>query len=350
MESEEFEEPPLPEVESEPLGLEDLEPVDAVGIDAEPGLDAALGDPLTGPGDVIVDEEEGSAMVLLKSYTTLDFLIGLFITLGASILNALGLNLVKLSHKQSESSRNRSSFRPLAILGLLLYILSQLVGSTLALSYLRAEWVAPLGSTSLIFNFIFANLLVGTKITRTDIVGTLTIVVGVVGVVLFSQMRRGAIDVESNLSLSTLKDLWARSGWITYLIFLESATITLFWLATIGDEVLFESQRMETLPTIVESDSETETQTNGGRRRLDVAMEKKSLADRAKMVLEWGKKGKKRARRVRRNVKARFEGWSMRQQEITVKKTVGFLWAATGGLLAGQSLVFAKSAVKLVSA
>ncbi|KAH8930014.1 hypothetical protein BT69DRAFT_1345538 [Atractiella rhizophila] len=114
MESEEFEEPPLPEVESEPLGLEDLELVDAVGIDAEPGLDAALGDPLTGPGDVIVDEEEGSAMVLLKSYTTLDFLIGLFITLGASILNALGLNLVKLSHKQSESSRNRSSFRPLA--------------------------------------------------------------------------------------------------------------------------------------------------------------------------------------------------------------------------------------------
>lgn len=39
-------------------------------------------------------------------------------------------------------------------------ILSQLVGSTLALQYLRAEFVAPLGSSSLVFNFLFARALV----------------------------------------------------------------------------------------------------------------------------------------------------------------------------------------------
>jgi len=47
--------------------------------------------------------------------------------------------------------------------------LSQVLGSTLALQYMRAEYCAPLGSTSLIFNFLFARFLVGTTITSTDI-------------------------------------------------------------------------------------------------------------------------------------------------------------------------------------
>ena len=47
--------------------------------------------------------------------------------------------------------------------------LSQLIGSTLALEYMRAEYVAPLGSTSLVFNFLFARFLVGTPVTSTDI-------------------------------------------------------------------------------------------------------------------------------------------------------------------------------------
>lgn len=37
------------------------------------------------------------------------------------------------------------------------------VGSPLALRYLRPDWVAPLGASSLIFNFMFAYWLVGTR-------------------------------------------------------------------------------------------------------------------------------------------------------------------------------------------
>lgn len=92
--------------------------------------------------------------------------------------------------------------RPLWLLGMILYMfvfalilsfyisrsssLSQLIGSTLALEYMRAgvflqhffvlqsvkrvlEYVAPLGSTSLVFNFLFARFLVGTPVTNTDI-------------------------------------------------------------------------------------------------------------------------------------------------------------------------------------
>jgi hypothetical protein len=34
---------------------------------------------------------------------------------------------------------------------------------------MRAEYVAPLGSMSLVFNFLFARFLVGTPVTKTDV-------------------------------------------------------------------------------------------------------------------------------------------------------------------------------------
>lgn len=120
---------------------------------------------------------------LFHPHSAIDFVIGLFITLGgklplpfmpqvlsalsrsrhyqcsiASLLNALGLNLTKRDFTRQEAlppaSRTADWKRPLWWLGLGLYILSQIVGSTLALEFLRAEYVAPLGSTSLVFNFV----------------------------------------------------------------------------------------------------------------------------------------------------------------------------------------------------
>ncbi|KAJ3534809.1 hypothetical protein NM688_g7076 [Phlebia brevispora] len=94
------------------------------------------------------------------------FMIGLGIVTLASIMNAAGLNLTKLDHVRTsaipKASRRKDWLRPLWLLGMILYILSQLIGSTLALEYMRAEYVAPLGSTSLIFNFLFAKFLVNT--------------------------------------------------------------------------------------------------------------------------------------------------------------------------------------------
>jgi hypothetical protein len=79
------------------------------------------------------------------------------------------------------------------------------VGSPLALKYLRPDWVAPLGSTALIFNFIFARWLVGTRklmnesvhkpnapaVTATDIRGTAVIVLGVILIMVFSSINHG---------------------------------------------------------------------------------------------------------------------------------------------------------------
>lgn len=98
---------------------------------------------------------------------TQNTIIGLLIVLGASVLNAFGLNLTKLDHLQNsaipKAQRKKEYLRPLWLGGMGIYILSQVLGSPLALRYLRPDWVAPLGASSLIFNFVFAYFLVGTR-------------------------------------------------------------------------------------------------------------------------------------------------------------------------------------------
>ncbi|KAI8389318.1 magnesium transporter NIPA-domain-containing protein [Blakeslea trispora] len=117
------------------------------------------------------------------------FVIGVFVSLGASFMDALGLNILKVDHvkesKRSQDQQRGDCGRPLWHLGLYTYIASQLIGSTIALNYLKTQWVAPLGSVALIFNFIFAKLLVNTKITRKDVLGTCVVIASVIWIVVF---------------------------------------------------------------------------------------------------------------------------------------------------------------------
>ena len=143
-----------------------------------------------GTSSILRARAEGDPVPAHHANPVLAFIIGLAIILLASILNAAGLNLTKLDHVRTsaipKASRRKDWLRPLWLLGMLLYMLvhisfcmltriltmrslSQLIGSTLALEYMRAEYVAPLGSTALVFNFLFARFLVGTPVTSTDI-------------------------------------------------------------------------------------------------------------------------------------------------------------------------------------
>ena len=69
---------------------------------------------------------------------TLNFLIGFLVSAGASVMNAAGLNLLKLDHvknsNQPPSLQRNECGRPLWHIGLYLYIASQMIGSTIALS------------------------------------------------------------------------------------------------------------------------------------------------------------------------------------------------------------------------
>lgn len=66
------------------------------------------------------------------------FVIGVFVSLGASFMDALGLNILKLDHvkeaKRDKEHQRGDCGRPLWHMGLYTYIASQLIGSTIALS------------------------------------------------------------------------------------------------------------------------------------------------------------------------------------------------------------------------
>lgn len=287
-----------------------------------------------------------------KTYRAIDFVIGLLISLAASLTNALGLNITKLDYNRQAvlppSQRKPDYLRPYWLLGLILYIASQVVGSTLALEFMRAEYVAPLGASSLIFNVLFAYLLVGTSITKLDVAGTLTIIVGVVGVVVFGNIRikTDAIDAESNLSLSLLKEIWGRKEWIFYLLCLEVTTIVFWWLSRIAHEVCMARVIDERGDADADGSGLDAMLEGGGGRRNPNPYEGQGFMGKLKSVRDaWHvRQGK-----VRRVVKEALERWSQSRPDASIRQLAAFAWAVTSGLLSGQTLILAKSGVKLVT-
>ncbi|KAI0305570.1 hypothetical protein B0F90DRAFT_1808800 [Multifurca ochricompacta] len=255
------------------------------------------------------------------------FIIGLSIITLASVLNAAGLNLTKLDHVRSsavpKSARKRDWLRPLWLLGMLLYILSQLIGSTLALEYMRAEYVAPLGSTSLIFNFLFARFLVGTPVTSTDIYGTVIVILGVVGIVAFGSINTGLSEESSAAHLAVL---WGRVGWIGYFIVMSLSLALVYIFATQLDLVLSSRSDLSAQPFAGMSARIPKTLSGG-------------LLVRLKGSWSWSMIW----------IAEKLEEWTAGKDDKVIAWTLGIGWACAGGGLAGECLVFAKAAVKLIS-
>ncbi|KAH9940453.1 uncharacterized protein BXZ73DRAFT_42855 [Epithele typhae] len=256
------------------------------------------------------------------------FIIGLAIVLLASVLNAAGLNLTKLDHVRTsaipKSARRRDWLRPLWLLGMILYILSQLVGSTLALEYMRAEYVAPLGSTSLIFNFLFAKFLINTPVTKYDIYGTAIVIIGVIGIVAFGSINSG---LGTETDASHLTELWTRGGWLAYFIFMTFALIFLFIFISQLDQVLTARSDLNAEPFA------------GMRARAGGLVPPATLGGR--LVARWDN--------AMMWTREKLELWTAPHDDKRIAWTLGIGWACCGGGLAGATLVFAKAAVKLIS-
>lgn len=167
---------------------------------------------------------------------------------------------------------------------------------------------------------------------------------GVVGVVVFSNLRLpslpGSFDAESNLSLSLLKTIWGRSDWIVYLLCLEVFTVAAFWMSEIGHEVC--AARVEDEREEGGGRTDVDEMVAGGRRAPFEA----SFVGRVR----WGiRRTSELHGRARAGAKRFIERWAQSKDDTTIRKAAGLSWSITGGVLAGQTLVLAKSAVKLVT-
>ncbi|KAJ6499973.1 hypothetical protein C8R47DRAFT_1109812, partial [Mycena vitilis] len=263
------------------------------------------------------------------------FIIGFSIIILASILNAAGLNLTKLDHVRTsaipKASRRKDWARPLWLLGMLLYILSQLIGSTLALEYMRAEYVAPLGSTSLVFNFLFARFLVGTPVTSTDIYGTVVVVLGVIGIVAFGSINSG---LAQETDVAHLTSLWRRGGWLGFFFFMALSLGMLVIAAAQLDAMLAARSDLSSVPFA--SGLPTTRPQESDPRSQNVLLKALGAVKRTwtfvmVSLVEW------------------MELWTAPKDETTIAWTLGIGWACCGGGLAGGCLVFAKATVKLIS-
>ncbi|KAI0081307.1 hypothetical protein K474DRAFT_1656812 [Panus rudis PR-1116 ss-1] len=287
---------------------------------------ATDGIPFTNPSDI--PYPNGDPVPAHHASPVVAFIIGLAIVILASILNAAGLNLTKLDHVRTsaipKASRRRDWLRPLWLLGMVLYILSQLIGSTLALEYMRAEYVAPLGSTSLIFNFLFAKFLVNSPVTKNDIWGTVIVIIGVIGIVAFGSINSG---LSSETNAAHLAYLWSRGNWLAYFFFMTFALFALYTFTSQLEAVLAARSDISAVPF-----SATSTRRPAAPPVLNWFGKVKALWDTGMM----------RAREY-------LELWTATHDDKRIAWTLGIGWACCGGGLAGGCLVFAKAAVKLTS-
>ncbi|KAF9354036.1 hypothetical protein BGX34_011244 [Mortierella sp. NVP85] len=251
----------------------------------------------------------------------LDFVIGFAVSLIASVMNAAGLNLLKLDHVRNSSlpvERQRNECgRPLWHIGLYLYIASQLAGSTIALNFLKTQWVAPLGSIALIFNFVFAKILVGTQITRKDIYGTIIVMISVIWIVVFGGMNSGG-DIEERMTLTDLKALFSR---VVFVIYFSILNAVIFAFLTLGVYAYW----------AISLDDESGQLRKNMKTRLTRLLGTNRLARASGLTLEGD------------------EGLEAEARDLRLKKVVAMIMSACGGLLASETLLLAKSGVKLVT-
>ncbi|WVF72206.1 hypothetical protein IAT40_007018 [Kwoniella sp. CBS 6097] len=273
------------------------------------------------PESEIVGDSEGSYI--------LNTFIGLLIVLLASVLNALGLNLTKLDHVRQQGipkrQRKKEWMRMLWLSGMGMYIASQVFGSPLALRYLRPDWVAPLGSSSLVFNFLFAHWLVGTPVTATDIQGTCIIVFGVILIIVFSSINHG---LKQSLDIERLNSLWTRGSWLAFFVFIVAFTASTYLVSSLFASLLASRASFSPLPSPT--------------LELPTSRPAKPNAIKGFFLRIGG--GWKRIEGV---ALKRMERLFARTDDARLIWLQGIGWAVCGGSLAGLCLVFTKAAVKL---
>ncbi|KAG0300369.1 hypothetical protein BGZ98_009234 [Dissophora globulifera] len=196
--------------------------------------------------------------------------------------------------------------------------LTQLPYTPFYADFLKAQWVAPLGSIALIFNFIFAKILVGTQITRKDVLGTILVMASVVWIVVFGGINSGG-DIEESLTIMELKALFSR---VVFIIYFSVLNIVVFALLTLGLYAYWA-----------------------------ISLDDESGELRKKMK-------SKLTRLLGTNWFSRlFSGLTLQEEEeldeeagdLRLRKIVAMIMATSGGLLASQTLLLAKSGIKLVT-
>ncbi|GJJ73343.1 magnesium transporter [Entomortierella parvispora] len=250
-----------------------------------------------------------------------NFLVGISIAVGTSFIQSLGLTIQRKSHVINEAIhpkelRRQACQRPLWHLGFHTYILSNLTGTIFSIGYLPVIILAPLGAVTLVFNALFARLLLGDVFSRQSAAGTFLILLGAIMIGLFG------VVPEPSHSLKDLIDLWKRPAFIVYFSLIELTVVSLL----IGNRIVEQMLKKDAKANLAGASS-VHQRTSSGMGRLGVHVNMHHTPRYAKLLggRSFGKLSPTR-----------------------IKTMLGISYGCVGGMLSSQALLFAKSAIELL--
>ncbi|KAG0664256.1 hypothetical protein C6P46_001720 [Rhodotorula mucilaginosa] len=143
--------------------------------------------------------------------------VGVLVGVAASFIQSLGLTLQRLSHLSNEQRSTPDWQRPLWLVGLAIFLLSNVTGTLFQISTLPLVVLGPLGAVSLVCNALFAHLLLGDAFSLQLAFGSALIAAGATLVGIF-----GAVPEQSH-TLPQLVALYQRPPFLAWLALLAVA-------------------------------------------------------------------------------------------------------------------------------
>ena len=150
-----------------------------------------------------------------------DFWIGVFASLGGSVILNLGLNLQKFAfNKRGDQKRKTGLQAPpvyknkIWILGFSVFILGNF-GDFIGLTFTPQSVITPIGSISLVSNLFFAKCLLGEEIGCRTLIALAFIICGVIAIVLSSS---DANPCGTEETIDSLLKRWEQSGFLVFAV------------------------------------------------------------------------------------------------------------------------------------
>lgn len=144
------------------------------------------------------------------------WLFGVFLSIIASILSNLGVNLQKLSMMRESSERAASEKRayvsqPLWLIGLTTLIIGS-VGDFAALGFAPQSLMTPVGGFTLVCNAVFAHYFLAERLTKKDKIGTMNIIVGIIVLATFGAKSN------TSYTVAELMRMYATGAFVAYVL------------------------------------------------------------------------------------------------------------------------------------
>ncbi|KAH9950349.1 hypothetical protein B0H21DRAFT_874997 [Amylocystis lapponica] len=289
------------------------------------------------------------AGVLVLDGGSISIPAGITVGLLASFVQSLGLTIQRKSHviNQSlpEQERRVEHRRPLWLLGFGIFISSNLFGSIFQIASLPVVILAPLGAVSLLWNAVFARLLLGDVFSPWMIIGTLLIAGGAVLIAIFG------IVPEPTHSLEDLLMLFNRTAFIAYFSLLGFAVFVSLVTTHI---VEYSYTRRVSLPDVSPPLSPLLAPSSAPSMLTTATTAANAVVDPSERTPLIDRKPHSRSRSKSSSPSTITSIHSMVKNKLrfsTSTRTPVLLaasYASFSGIISGMCLIFAKSGVELL--